>query len=348
MAYGGDITVFVEDKSGDLGAPGSTPFWLSPDVDIPAHPGEAVQGANQVRVRVHAHDEPFLTTKIIAEVYVGKPGLVLSPATGTKRIDPGNLLYRQGGTLVTGPEPIVDDFGATRTFSWTPSSSAAAIDGPGHRCLIVRAYPLDVTPPNSPFDVPNEAHEAQHNIEVLTTTTASTKSMAKGGAGTKKSPRLRDTATGLWWEELVTMAAGRRGYRYIACAFDPDPSEEVLGGLRKALSQAKVSGFSSKPPNEVRLEALDARGEAIDPTALLKKRKFAKQAGIGGGLFADDRLLSATSAELGPRKLSKIMLRFDHSNLEPRSAAVLHIAQWDENGDPEGGMTVVAVAPRDR
>jgi hypothetical protein len=41
-------------------------------------------------------------------------------------------------------------------------------------------------------------------------------------------------------------------------------------------------------------------------------------------------------------------VRFDHSNLRPRTAAVLHVAQWTEDGRPEGGMTIVAVAPRDR
>ncbi|HEX8745086.1 MAG TPA: hypothetical protein VF712_18315 [Thermoleophilaceae bacterium] len=42
------------------------------------------------------------------------------------------------------------------------------------------------------------------------------------------------------------------------------------------------------------------------------------------------------------------MLQFDHSNLEPRSAAVFHMAQWHESGVPEGGITVVAGAPADR
>jgi hypothetical protein len=344
MAYGNDITVFVEDKAGDLGAPGSSPSWLSPDVDMPAHPGEAVQGSNQVQVRVHANDEPFLTDKIIAEVYVGKPGLVLSPTTGTKRIDPGTLLFRQGGAGVTGPEPVVDAFGATRTFSWTPSASAADVDGPGHRCLIVRAFPVGVTPPSTPFDVPNERHEAQHNIEVLSTTTASA-GRDRGGAGTRRDPRRRDKATGLWWEELGTMAVNRRGKRFVVCAFDPRPSKEVVGRLAKALEQAKVSGLSRKAPSQVTLEAVRTPSEAVDPRRLLKNRKFAKRAGLGEGLFAEDRLLSAAAVELGPRTLSQLVLRFDHSNIRERSAAVLHVAQWSENGDPEGGMTVVAVAP---
>ncbi|MDX6582614.1 MAG: hypothetical protein QOI10_1798, partial [Solirubrobacterales bacterium] len=151
MAYGIDQTVFVEDKAGDLGAPGASPFWLSPDVDIPAHPGEAAQGTNDVQIRVHSGEEPIIDEKIVAEVYVGQPGFVLSPTAGTVRIDPGNIRFRPPN--VAGTEPVADIPGGTTTFSWTPSSSAAQPDGPGHRCLIVRAFPESVTPPTSPFDV---------------------------------------------------------------------------------------------------------------------------------------------------------------------------------------------------
>src|SRR3712207_730708 len=94
MPYGNDVSVFVEDKGGDLGAPGSSPFWLSPDVDIPAHPGRAVQGPNDVQIRVHSHEEPILEEKIVAEVYVCNPSLAMSPTVGSKRIDPGNLRFR--------------------------------------------------------------------------------------------------------------------------------------------------------------------------------------------------------------------------------------------------------------
>ena len=43
MPYGTDVSVFVEDETGTLGAPppAGDPWWLSPDVDIPAHTGEA-------------------------------------------------------------------------------------------------------------------------------------------------------------------------------------------------------------------------------------------------------------------------------------------------------------------
>ncbi|MEA2440850.1 MAG: hypothetical protein QOH76_2274, partial [Thermoleophilaceae bacterium] len=57
MAYGTDVTVYVEDKAGDVGAPASpAPWWISPDVDIPAHSGEAGQGSNDVQIRVHTHE----------------------------------------------------------------------------------------------------------------------------------------------------------------------------------------------------------------------------------------------------------------------------------------------------
>src|SRR5215211_7359667 len=121
MAYGGDLNVYVEDKAGDLGvSPSPAPWWLSPDVDIPAHSGTATQGANTVRIRVHCHEEPILQDKIVAEVYVGLPSLVLGPGSNTVRIDPGNLLFRTAA--VVGTEPIADEVGVTATFSWTPSS----------------------------------------------------------------------------------------------------------------------------------------------------------------------------------------------------------------------------------
>src|SRR4051795_404893 len=136
MAYGGDVSGYVEDRLGDQGldpAP-PTPFGLSPDVDIPAHTGEARQGSNDVQIRVHTHEEPILAEKVTAEVYVGEPSLAMSPTVGTKRIDPGNLVFRPPG--VTGTEPVADNAGGTVTFPWTPSNDETQVDGPGHRCLV--------------------------------------------------------------------------------------------------------------------------------------------------------------------------------------------------------------------
>jgi hypothetical protein len=96
MSYN-DAVVFVEDRAGDLGAPTppGTAWWFSPDVTLIApSPGVAVAGANTVQIRVHAHDEPIMSEKIVAEVYVGTPSLVMSPVADTKRIDPGNLRFR--------------------------------------------------------------------------------------------------------------------------------------------------------------------------------------------------------------------------------------------------------------
>lgn len=343
MAYGNDVTVFVEDKAGDLGAPNTpAPWWLSPDVDIPAHPGEAVQGPNDVQIRVHAHEEPQLAEKIVAEVYVGNPSLVMSPTANTVRIDPGNLRFRTRD--VPGNEPVADVPGATLTFSWTPTSTAGNVNGPGHRCLILRAFPEGVTPPSSPFTVPNEQHEAQRNIEILTTTTAG--GQRDRGMGTREDPRRRDRGTGMWWEPLETLAPGKRGRRYVVAAFDPDPdgliAKMVKGGLPKG------TRFSSEPPAALELDTGDAKGQPVDPGKLFGRRRFAARSGLGRGIFMEERLLAATAVELGPRRPSRLMLRFDHSNLDKRGAVILHVAQWNEAGVPEGGITVVALAPVER
>jgi hypothetical protein len=332
MAYGNDVTVYVEDIAGDQGGPAPGPWWLSPDVDIPAHSGQAVQGANDVRIRVHSHEEPVLDEKIVAEVYACTPSLGMSPTTASARIDPGNLLFRPPG--VAGTEPVADIAGGTLTFSWTPSSSAAQPNGPGHRCLIVRAFPQSLTPPTTPFDVPTEQHEAQHNIEILTTTTTQA-SMRRGGAGVPGDPRRRDKETGMWWERLLTVGPGRRGKRFVAWAFDPEPGDYLGKGIQRALKEAKVRGFSQDPPAEVNLEIVGASARGT------------KRVPVRNPLFSGGRLLAATSFELGPRKPVEVLLRFDHSNLRERTAAVMHVAQVDARGIPEGGMTVIAVAPTD-
>ena len=342
MAYGNDVTVFMEDKAGDLGAPGSSPFWLSPDVDIPAHTGEAVQGSNDVRIRVHAHEEPIVDELIVAEVYVGTPGLVLSPTTGTRRIDPGNLRFRPAN--VTGTEPVASTAGGTLSFAWTPSSATGDPDGPGHRCLIARAFPVSVTPPTTAFDVPNEQHEVQHNIEILSTS----KRMSKGGddgMGTKRSPRKRDSKSGMWLEDLQTIVPGRkRAKRYVVWAFDPEPANEIAKPLRKGLKAAGGRGFSKEPPKAVSLSA-DAPYEWVDPEDLAGRERFAGRAGLGKGLLAKDRVLAVARVELGPRRPSHIRLGFDHSNIRAGSAVLLHVIQFTETGRAEGGMTIAALAP---
>jgi hypothetical protein len=345
VAYGIDQTVFAEDVAGDLGAPTPPPkaFWLSPDVDIPAHTGRAVQGPNDVRIRVHTHEEPILDEKIVAEVYVGSPGFVLSPTVGTKRIDGGSIRFRPPG--VAGTEPVANEPGATLTFSWTPSASAADLDGPGHHCLILRAFPESVSPPSSPFDVPNEQHEVQHNIEILTTTTAKSK-MSQGGAGVPGDPRKIDKDTGLWWERFTTLAGKKRGKHFVVWAFDPEPGPEITDGVRVALKGEGFRGFAQDPPGTIELD-VEGRGQQIDPRDLLKRNSDVKFEGLGRGLFNRKHLLGAASMVLGPRSLTGLILRFDHSNLRKRTAAVLHGVQWNEQGEAEGGMTLVALAPTD-
>jgi len=345
VAYGTDQSVFVEDTAGDLGAPTPPPktFWLSPDVDIPAHTGRAVQGSNDVTIRVHSHEEPILDEKIVAEVYVGAPGFVLSPTTGTKRIDPGNLRFRP--PPVAGTEPVASEAGGTTTFAWTPSAAGADVDGPGHRCLILRAFPESVSPPSSPFDVSNEQHEVQHNIEILTTTFAKSR-MSRGGAGVPGDPRKIDQATGLWWERFSTVAGKKRGPHFVVWAFDPEPGPEISDPVRAAMKGTRFQGFAQEPPATIAME-VEGRGRQIDPRDLLKRKSDVRFQGLGRGLFNRKRLVGAATLVLGPRTLSSLILQFDHSNLRKRTAAVLHGVQWNEQGEAEGGMTLVVLAATD-
>jgi hypothetical protein len=347
MAYGSDISVYVEDQALDGGAsPSPAPWWLSPDIDIPAHPGLAVQGTNQVKIRVHVQDEPVVSELIVAEVYVGDPSLVLSPSSGTVRIDPGNLRFRT--LAIQGPEPVATTAGGEATFDWTPSSTAGAVNGPGHRCLVLRAFPESVTPPTGSFDVPNEQHEAQRNIMILTTTTNPPPSggggSGGGGSGAPGDPLDPDRLTGLWRKSILTRALGKKGPRIVVWAFDPAPGKQIEAMVRAYLGKRrKFAGFSRAAPGEVTLYP-GRSGREVEPTELLKG-SFAGSAGLGKGLFAGDRLVAAAELEASPKAATNLVLGFDHSNIRKYSATVLHGAQWDADGRPEGGLTVVALAP---
>ena len=69
------------------------------------------------------------------------------------------------------------------------------------------------------------------------------------------------------------------------------------------------------------------------------------RAGLGSGLFKSDRLVAAAELELDTKHVSRLVMRFDLSNLKEGTAVVLHGAQWNGAGNPEGGMTVIALAP---
>jgi phage terminase large subunit-like protein len=209
--------------------------------------------------------------------------------------------------------------------------------------MVVRAVPQSVTPPSSPFTVPNEQHEAQRNIVILTTTKVQM-DMSDGGAGTRDDPRGRDKETGLWWQRFDTVGAGKRGRRFVVWAFDPTPDDLIVDAVLRSLGRRKFGGFSERPPEAVSIEPMK---ETLDPRKLAKS-DFGRQAGLGRGLFRSNRLLAAGALVLGPRKLSNVVLRFDHSALEPRTAVVLHGAQWSEDGTAEGGITLVALAPETR
>jgi hypothetical protein len=322
-----DPTVFVEDIAGDLGdrpAPG-VPWWFSPDVLIAGpSPGVATTSGNTVQIRVHAHEEPILAEKINAEVYVGNPSLVMSPTANTKRIDPGNLKFR---TIdVPGTEPVANTSGATTSFPWTPTGTTGDPDSAGHRCLVVRAFPESVTPPTGAFDVPNEQHEAQHNIEIV-----------------KTQMKMKSA----YVSELTTVAAGKKkGPRFVVGAFDPRPDKKLEALWRRGFP--KLGEIATRRPKGFKLEAAGAEGEPVSPRELFGKSAFVRKAGLGEGIWAKSRVSAGLRIELGPRKVSGVRWGLDPGSMEPGTAAVFHVAQFDERGRPEGGITVIAQAPNRR
>jgi hypothetical protein len=159
------------------------------------------------------------------------------------------------------------------------------------------------------------------------------------GAGIPHDPRRRDEKSGLWWQDVSTVAGGKAGRRFVAWAFDPEPDRRIRHALPKRIPIAE------KPPQEITLEVGRRHGKRIDPHNLLDNGAFMETSGFGTGLWSEQRLLAAAELDLDPDTPVTLRLGFDHTNLPEHGAVVLHGVQWTEGGRPEGGMTIVALAP---
>jgi hypothetical protein len=114
----------------------------------------------------------------------------------------------------------------------------------------------------------------------------------------------------------------------------------IIKHLGRHKSDTKIS---HKPPDNVVLEG--KRVEQIDPGELAHDGPFVEESGFGHGLYDSSRVVAAAALDLDTKNPVELRLGFDHSNLTPHSAVVLHLVQFSERGQPEGGMTVVALAP---
>lgn len=161
-----DQCFYLESVAGDGGNHATSgAWWLSPDIILNNGSDMAnPTGPNTVEVRVHAQGCEALGTddpKVIVDVYVGDPSLVMTPTGNTTKIS--NTTGRPVVEILPPPFP-----GQNALVSFTWINGGTAVESPGHKCLIAQCYPnWDANPSATTFDLPAERHVAQRNITIL-------------------------------------------------------------------------------------------------------------------------------------------------------------------------------------
>ena len=154
-------------------------WWLSPDITLTGHtsgPENADAGTNQIAIRFHR--KPVGTCNfpgdesITVEAWVANPSLVMAPHLRGSAARVGFI----GSTLPA------DGGSHTQQIDWTPPPaslpSPLGIDNPqqpGPKCLVAICYPNSLTPDANRFFVPGDQHLAQHNLSLVSTTSAQVK-----------------------------------------------------------------------------------------------------------------------------------------------------------------------------
>jgi hypothetical protein len=309
-----DLCIYMRADLSDTGPQGNfarapvSVFWLSPDIelvgqDLSQNPPTMVPGkafpapaVNTVTVSFTRVDDCALPAaandRVRIQLYVADPALVFTPASNS---------FPLGTPLVVSP--VVGR--NSEVINWTlpnpppPTGPQAA----GHKCLVARCYPRNLTPDPNNFHVADDPHYAQHNICIVPCSSPCGQNVVTVNATEE--------------EEFV-------GLQLWA---DLRPTEEVFAIAMqhlRTLPGFKQISFDPPPPFWLELEdfpdakIVDESGNPEDPrfTAFINMR---------------------------PQQETTIRFVTDLEKSNVGDAHILHLAHLRNNEEVIGGLTLLAV-----
>jgi hypothetical protein len=324
--YPGDTqdALFMEDGS---------PWWESPDIGIGSLAGGvANEGTNTVHVRVHTNGEPFTPSTARTQVWVGNPSLVMTPTAGTVAV---------GTFTVTQAEFTAGGGTVEKTLPWLVTadpSNPSGPDQPGHRCVIARVFPFG-TPVPTDFAVPTDQHEAQRNISIVAADDAGAPGGGAGGgmAGAPGGKPMGPGEDGLWefWVDTTMPLTLKRSPVTIAAGPTQKVSDETLELIAKSLEGQPFDGLA-EPTRKFMLDFdLPKERLPLDPEGCPWRPK------VGEVTFDERRLQTTVPVWLEPEQIARFALKADLNDTPPGQVQVFHLEQTGDDGNPQGGLTVV-------
>lgn len=316
----GDTCIFMEAVTGDGGNHTASVWWLSPDIVLTgpiSGPDKADPGQNNtVEIKIHRKSEEsnciFPGVEAVnVELWTGNPSIALAPnnAASTKLIQ-----------LTGSPVPLP---GATSSqiIIWNPPAGVPPShpESAGHKCLIARVYPDNLTPSPQSFFVPTDQHVAQRNICVVPCNAP--------GAARRPGPcglKVNTINPGVEADKVTLRAKA-----------DLSPTKFVRRAVMPALE--KFPGFKRlavRPPRDFRFDLRELPdAEVNDQTKI----------GCLGILFGGKRFYEARVG-LKAGQLINVGFEANLDGAEFGDAYIFHLTQTGSHGSPHGGLTLVMVA----
>jgi hypothetical protein len=307
---------YLEAVAGDHGVhvPPAPEWWLSEDIRLNYGTSEQDQGvaggSNQLAVRPRASKGCKLSSDVIkVELFVCTP--FVTPLLGPSSpfafpFQPKFVAASKvGEDGVAGGDPFLH-FLPPWDASPPPGSPLGGDDpqAPGHRCLIARCYPEGPIPDSKSFNVPDDPHSAQRNIDIVA---------MKKGAGDDSKFRV-----------VVGNPSKKDDPAIIKLTWDSKPSEWVLKQVRDYLRALRLEFGHLGRPRSAAIDSDDLpEGTEVNDTP-------------GGKL--GEVLLEAT-IPFKPEEYQVITVEFDVSSLGPGELAVIHGTHEDSSGQVIGGIT---------
>jgi hypothetical protein len=259
-------------------------------------------------VQVRAHKKPECALDpgavVLVELYVGNPSLVMQPSNPNSA-----KLISLSGAVAFNSSGIADT-----PISWTVPAPGAvpatAPDSPGHKCLLARIYPDNLSPDPANFHLPDDQHYAQHNLCIVTCS----------------SPCGLDAQT-------VNPNRKVKETIMIRAVADLEPNARVMRAVLPALravEQFKRLSTQSPPPFRITVSGFP-KAKVTDCT------KQHSGAGTYGHLGYPNYCVTL---DLKPKQVVRFRFSCDLSGVPFGDAFIFHLTHIGANHLVQGGLTV--------
>lgn len=307
----GDTCIYSEAVSGDGGVHPATNFWLSPDISLTgpvSGPDKADPGqVNICQVKFHrkaAASRCIFSNaeSLTVELWVGNPAIVMTPDNPASAVKIGFI----GSSL-----PAEGQSG-TQSFDWTPPTGLPLTnpEGPGHKCLIARVYPDNLTASPQGFFVPDDQHVVQRNICVVPCNSSNRSQQSQCAfTVTTVNPDARNPQT-------VKVAVSQ----------DLRPEAHVKKTVLRALRPTGVGNLSLRRAKAFGFYLNDFPDAEISDTS-----------GAGTGATYEAQI----KMEAG--QLTRFDFFADLSGGSTGDVYIFHLSQSDADRQVQGGLTIVMV-----